>query len=166
MADRYWRYADARQPPLPPPPALPAVKRSRPDYDVLGGHELPGFYPRGEESGGQRLGRDDMSLGASYDRYLPGVLFHVRMQQMSSHGAGEPPRHLSPRLPDHPIDDPRMMGFRGIDPDIFRPFVGFREVRLVNKGSKRPGGEPLVLCFVDFTTPAHAAVASEALQGE
>lgn len=40
------------------------------------------------------------------------------MQQMSSHGAGEPPRHLSPRLPGHPIDDPRMMGFRGIDPGM------------------------------------------------
>lgn len=40
------------------------------------------------------------------------------MQQTSSHGAGEPPRHLSPRLPGHPIDDPRMMGFRGIDPGM------------------------------------------------
>ncbi|XP_008803056.1 RNA-binding protein 1-like isoform X1 [Phoenix dactylifera] len=48
---------------------------------------------------------------------------------------------------------------------IFRPFVGFREVRLVNKESRHPGGDPLVLCFVDFSTPAQAAVALDALQG-
>ncbi|KAI4963556.1 hypothetical protein ZWY2020_011394 [Hordeum vulgare] len=34
--------------------------------------------------------------------------------------------------------------------DIFRPFVGFREVRLVNKESRHPGGDPHVLCFVDL----------------
>ncbi|XP_042503783.1 RNA-binding protein 1-like [Macadamia integrifolia] len=48
---------------------------------------------------------------------------------------------------------------------IFRPFVGFREVRLVSKDSRHPGGEPLVLCFVDFATPAQAATALDALQG-
>ncbi|XP_043716885.1 RNA-binding protein 1-like [Telopea speciosissima] len=48
---------------------------------------------------------------------------------------------------------------------IFRPFVGFREVRLVSKESRHPGGEPLVLCFVDFSTPAQAATALDALQG-
>ena len=28
------------------------------------------------------------------------------------------------------------------------------------------GGDPLVLCFVDFVSPAHAATAMDALQGE
>ncbi|MQL92784.1 hypothetical protein Taro_025415 [Colocasia esculenta] len=49
--------------------------------------------------------------------------------------------------------------------DIFRPFVGFREVRLVSKESRHPGGEPHVLCFADFSTPNQAAIALEALQG-
>ena len=48
---------------------------------------------------------------------------------------------------------------------IFRPFVGFKEVRLVNKEPKHPGGEPLVLCFVDFANASCAATALEALQG-
>ncbi|KAI4338002.1 hypothetical protein L6164_016358 [Bauhinia variegata] len=48
---------------------------------------------------------------------------------------------------------------------IFRPFVGYKEVRLVSKESRQPGGDPLVLCFVDFASPAHAATAMEALQG-
>lgn len=30
----------------------------------------------------------------------------------------------------------------------------------------QPGGEPLVLCFVDFMSPAHAATAMDALQGK
>ncbi|QCE15552.1 RNA-binding protein 1-like isoform X4 [Vigna unguiculata] len=48
---------------------------------------------------------------------------------------------------------------------IFRPFVGYKEVRLVSKESRQPGGDPLVLCFVDFLSPGHAATAMEALQG-
>ncbi|KAH9320945.1 hypothetical protein KI387_015584, partial [Taxus chinensis] len=48
---------------------------------------------------------------------------------------------------------------------IFRPFIGFKEVRLVQKEPKRPGGEPLVLCFVDFVDARCAATALEALQG-
>jgi len=50
-------------------------------------------------------------------------------------------------------------------PDIFRPFVGFREVRLVNKEPKHPGGDPIVLCFVDFAEATQAAIAMDALQG-
>ncbi|XP_019413759.1 PREDICTED: RNA-binding protein 2-like isoform X2 [Lupinus angustifolius] len=48
---------------------------------------------------------------------------------------------------------------------IFRPFVGYREVRLVSKESKHRGGDPLILCFVDFENPACAATAMSALQG-
>lgn len=48
---------------------------------------------------------------------------------------------------------------------IFRPFVGYKEVRLVSKESKHRGGDPLILCFVDFINPACAATALSALQG-
>ncbi|GMP24942.1 hypothetical protein CsSME_00002031 [Camellia sinensis var. sinensis] len=48
---------------------------------------------------------------------------------------------------------------------IFRPFVGYKEARLVTKESRHSGGDPLVLCFVDFVSPAHAATAMDALQG-
>ncbi|KAM3308954.1 RNA-binding protein 1 isoform X1 [Capsicum chacoense] len=48
---------------------------------------------------------------------------------------------------------------------IFRPFVGYKEVRLVQKGSKHAGGDPLILCFVDFASPLHSAAAMDALQG-
>ncbi|KAL3754224.1 hypothetical protein ACJRO7_001461 [Eucalyptus globulus] len=48
---------------------------------------------------------------------------------------------------------------------IFRPFVGYKEVRLVNKESRQTGKNPVMLCFVDFASPAHAATAKDALQG-
>jgi hypothetical protein len=48
---------------------------------------------------------------------------------------------------------------------IFRPFIGYKEVRLVSKESRRADGDPLMLCFVDFVSPAHAATAMDALQG-
>ncbi|KAG6673951.1 hypothetical protein I3842_15G017000, partial [Carya illinoinensis] len=48
---------------------------------------------------------------------------------------------------------------------IFRPFVGYKEVRLVSKESKHRGGDPLILCFVDFANAACAATAMSALQG-
>ncbi|GMI82975.1 hypothetical protein like AT1G21320 [Hibiscus trionum] len=48
---------------------------------------------------------------------------------------------------------------------IFRPFVGYKEVRLVSKEFKHRGGDPLILCFVDFSSPACAATAMSALQG-
>ncbi|KAK9757416.1 hypothetical protein RND81_01G161400 [Saponaria officinalis] len=48
---------------------------------------------------------------------------------------------------------------------IFRPFVGYREVRLVIKDAKHRGGDPLLLCFVDFVDAPCAATALSALQG-
>uniref|UniRef100_A0A2P2KDT0 Nucleic acid binding protein n=1 Tax=Rhizophora mucronata TaxID=61149 RepID=A0A2P2KDT0_RHIMU len=72
-----------------------------------------------------------------------------------------------------PPDATGTLFVEGLPPDctrrevahIFRPFVGYKEVRLVSKESRRPGGDPLILCFVDFLSPAHAATAKDALQG-
>ncbi|KAL9277200.1 hypothetical protein ACSQ67_025248 [Phaseolus vulgaris] len=58
----------------------------------------------------------------------------------------------------------QLFTFLDITLDIFRPFVGYREVRLVSKESKHRGGDPLILCFVDFANPACAATAMSALQ--
>ncbi|XP_049385785.1 RNA-binding protein 1-like [Solanum stenotomum] len=47
---------------------------------------------------------------------------------------------------------------------IFRPFIGYKEVRLVKRDSKYPAEDP-ILGFVDFRNPACAATALRALQG-
>ncbi|KAH0453760.1 hypothetical protein IEQ34_018084 [Dendrobium chrysotoxum] len=48
---------------------------------------------------------------------------------------------------------------------IFRPFLGYKEIRLVKKEPKYDGGSPIVLCFVDFTTPSYAMAAMGAIEG-
>ncbi|XP_057950817.1 RNA-binding protein 2-like isoform X2 [Malania oleifera] len=202
MADAYWRYSDARQPPI----SSLVGKRPRSEFDLPGSHELSSYYTRDDERGAHRAIRDPVirdtdSIGASYDRYL-------RSAQLSSFGGGESGRPLSGGMTGPPVDDPRMVGIGAMDSGaavkgralgfgggrtdnplpadasstlfveglpanctrrevshIFRPFVGYKEVRLVSKESRHPGGEPLVLCFVDFATPAHAATAMDALQG-
>ncbi|XP_044511782.1 RNA-binding protein 2-like isoform X1 [Mangifera indica] len=200
MADAYWRYTDSRQ---PPPSTVPTLvsKRPRSDYDISGGHELPGYYPHDEDRGAIRVTRDTDSIGASYDRYL-------RSAQIQSYGGGQSARPTSGGMPGRSVDDPRIGGIGGLEPGvsakdrtlglgggraeiplppdasstlyveglpsdctrrevshIFRPFVGYKEVRLVSKESRHPGGDPLILCFVDFVSPAHAATAMDALQG-
>lgn len=82
----------------------------------------------------------------------------------------EPPRRLDDQLPP---DASNTLFVEGLPTDctrreaahVFRPFIGFKEVRLVQKESKRPGGDPTVLCFVDFADARCAATALEALQG-
>ncbi|XVF64364.1 hypothetical protein PTKIN_Ptkin09bG0163800 [Pterospermum kingtungense] len=72
-----------------------------------------------------------------------------------------------------PPDASNTLYVEGLPPDstkrevahIFRPFVGYKEVRLVSKESRHRGGDPIILCFVDFASPACAATAMSALQG-
>ncbi|KAL2894176.1 RNA-binding protein 2 [Bienertia sinuspersici] len=59
----------------------------------------------------------------------------------------------------------RILSYHIMRLNIFRPFVGYKEVRLVTKESKHRGGDPLILCFVDFVDAACAATALSALQG-
>ncbi|PSS17473.1 RNA-binding protein like [Actinidia chinensis var. chinensis] len=85
---------------------------------------------------------------------------------------GPLPMDAMPRLP-LPPDASNTLYAEGLPPDvtrrevahIFRPFVGYEDVRLVTKESRHRGGDPLILCFVDFTNPACAATALSALQG-
>ncbi|XP_020599634.1 RNA-binding protein 2-like isoform X2 [Phalaenopsis equestris] len=48
---------------------------------------------------------------------------------------------------------------------IFRPFRGYKEVRVVKKEPKYDGANPIILCFVDFTTPSYAMAAMSAVEG-
>ncbi|GER35400.1 RNA-binding protein with multiple splicing [Striga asiatica] len=48
---------------------------------------------------------------------------------------------------------------------LFRPFIGFTELRLVHKEPRRRGDKAMVLCFVEFADAKCALTALEALQG-
>ncbi|PKA50233.1 U2 small nuclear ribonucleoprotein B'' [Apostasia shenzhenica] len=189
MADGYWRYSDPRQQAaMVAPPSAASLKRPRPDYgDIAAAPEMLGYYPREGDRTALPGSRDPGAINASYDRYL--------QNGISSYGAAEPVRPVVGGLSSHPVDDPRLpvVGYGSgrpeppLPPDasntlfveglpanctrrevshVFRPFVGFQDVRLVNKDSRHPGGDPLVLCFVDFATARQATIALDALQGE
>ncbi|CAL5344181.1 unnamed protein product [Camellia sinensis] len=182
MEDSYRRLDDRR-------PTLPSLfsKRSRSDFDVSSGHDFPSYFGRDDERAAHRFIGDSDSVGASYDRYM-------RSAQISLYGGGGSARPLSGGLSGPPIDDPRRIGILGSNPVVTtkshsmglgdgRPlppdasstlFVEglpanctrrYKEVRLVTKEPRRSGDDPLVLCFVDFVSPAHAATAKDALQG-
>ncbi|XP_018462736.2 nuclear speckle RNA-binding protein B [Raphanus sativus] len=82
---------------------------------------------------------------------------------------GRPSRELLPPPPDAS----KTLFVEGLPSDcsmrevahIFRPFPGYKEVRLVTTDSEQRDGDPVVLCFVDFENPASAATARNALQG-
>jgi len=47
--------------------------------------------------------------------------------------------------------------------DVFRPYPGYKEVRLIKKEGKN--GRKFYFCFVDFETSLQAAIALQTLQG-
>ncbi|KAK6926054.1 hypothetical protein RJ641_007773 [Dillenia turbinata] len=134
--------------------------------DVRGGHDLPSYYHDDDRSGSHRVTRDTDSIAASYDRYL-------RSAPISSYGGGESARSISGGVSGHRVDDPRIMGIGSIDPEVAAKSRtlglggGRAEIPLPPDASSTlfAGGDPLVLCFVDFASPAHAATAMDALQG-
>ncbi|OVA04473.1 RNA recognition motif domain [Macleaya cordata] len=48
---------------------------------------------------------------------------------------------------------------------LFRPFIGFKDIRVVHKGARRAGDKAMVLCFVEFSDAKCALTAMDALQG-
>ncbi|CAL9779245.1 unnamed protein product [Musa acuminata subsp. burmannicoides] len=193
MADAYWRYGDARQQAVAAAMAPPAatLKRPRLDYhDIPSGSDMLGYYVLEDERTVNHAIRDTESLGASYDRYLrDGISSYPAGQPVRPVGGGIGSQPVDDRRmmtigaldgqggrrpePPLPPDASNTLFVEGLPADctrrevshIFRPFVGFEEVRLVNKESRQPRGDPIILCFVDFTTAAQAAIALEALQG-
>ncbi|KAI3443939.1 hypothetical protein Pfo_000604 [Paulownia fortunei] len=132
--------SQSRQPAASRPPL--GTRRRRSDYDMPNHSVMPSYYAHQDDGG--RLS----SFAAV------GV------------GGGRPQISLPP-------DDCSTLFVEGLPADctrrevshIFRPFLGFKDVRLVRRESRQPGGEPLTLCFAKFLSPASAAAAMEHLQG-
>ncbi|KAF8411654.1 hypothetical protein HHK36_004212 [Tetracentron sinense] len=148
--------------------------------------QLSSFIP-GEAStfgGGAGVGR---SVGVGMHGFSTGEAAMMRgpgavRPDLTSNGRGmsfgdqlpvDPMARPGREMPPLPQDASNTLFVEGLSPDctrrevahIFRPFVGYKEVRLVNKEPKHRSGEALVLCFVDFMNAACAATALSALQG-
>ncbi|KAJ3683626.1 hypothetical protein LUZ60_013853 [Juncus effusus] len=48
---------------------------------------------------------------------------------------------------------------------LFRPFPGFKDIKVVHKEPRRTNEKGYVLCFVEFSDPKYAFAALKALQG-
>lgn len=186
--------AAAALPTALPATGMPPLKRHHPDYDAPTGSEQLGHYPRGDVRPTMNSMTNLDSINASYDQYLRNGMSSVGALESSralpdampvrpaddSHSLGA--RVIDNRTsaysggrsePPIPRDATNTLFVEGLPANcsrrevshIFRPFIGFREVRIVTKDSKRPGGDPFVLCFVDFANASQAATALDALQG-
>ncbi|XP_020536645.1 RNA-binding protein 2 isoform X1 [Jatropha curcas] len=48
---------------------------------------------------------------------------------------------------------------------LFRPFIGYKDIKVIHKEPRRTGDKAMVLCFVEFVDTKCAITAKEALQG-
>ncbi|GMH11826.1 hypothetical protein Nepgr_013667 [Nepenthes gracilis] len=99
------------------------------------------------------------------------------------------PMGISPHIPDvtyerpdsllrvdglhAPVDKSNILFVDGLPSDctrrevghIFRPFIGFKDIKVVHKEPRLSGDKAMVLCFVEFNDSTCAQAAMEALQG-
>ncbi|KAF2321509.1 hypothetical protein GH714_000184 [Hevea brasiliensis] len=163
MTDGYWNRQQQQQRLLLSGGSL---KRPRSDYDLPSSvlpmsHEIHNYYPK---DGDQN--RPSCARGPDLAPNGQDIVFR---SQPSVDTTARPVRETIPLPPDASST----LYVEGLPSDstrrevahIFRPFVGYKEVRLVSKESKHRGGDPIILCFVDFENPACAATAMSALQG-
>ncbi|KAH7686516.1 U1 small nuclear ribonucleoprotein A/U2 small nuclear ribonucleoprotein B'' protein [Dioscorea alata] len=118
---------------------------------LASGANMRGFSPLE----GQTLVRRDVSLGREPD-------------------ITEIERSNPPRIPDGLSDNESNVLYVDCLPTdctrrevshLFRPFIGFKEIRVVHKEPRRAGEKAQVLCFVEFKDTRCALTAMEALQG-
>ncbi|KAK6786798.1 hypothetical protein RDI58_015323 [Solanum bulbocastanum] len=150
MADAYQKDTNGGQQEVALPDLTPFVAKSpRNEYEAPSG---PGYYDGDDERG---MMRSTASIEASYEHYLrTGQILSPESMHSGIMGI-EDVGMVGGRLP------PNASNFA----DIFRHFGGYKEVRLVPKPSIHPGANTLILCFVDFVSPLHAAAAMDVLQG-
>ncbi|XP_006367960.1 RNA-binding protein 2-like [Solanum tuberosum] len=134
--------------------------------------EYPGYYDGDDERG---MMRSTASIEASYEHYLRTgqILSH---ESMHSGIMGIEDVGMVGGRPEEATLPPNAnctLYVEGLPADctrrevahIFRHFGGYKEVRLVPKPSIHAGANTLILCFVDFVSPLHAAAAMDTLQG-
>ncbi|KAI4366819.1 hypothetical protein MLD38_022642 [Melastoma candidum] len=155
------------------------------------GHNVHSYTSVDDDRAGSRAVKDTQAIGSAYDRFLQSTqississgegngLGGVGLTRLRDAGVSQLPGSdlgmvsrpgLRAPLPHGATSTLYIEGLpsnstRREVAHIFRPFMGYKEVRLVTKESKHRGGDPIILCFVDFADPACAATALSALQG-
>ncbi|XP_031377922.1 RNA-binding protein 1-like isoform X2 [Punica granatum] len=146
------------------------------DYSSVGAHPEPGL-------GG-------LSAGASTKGYASPLDDSYLRSQRPDYGVGISPRPLE-MVNERPSSlrnvenfsasaptaassrDSNILFVGGLPTDctrrevghIFRPFIGFKDIRVFHKEARHSGDRAMVLCFVEFADSKYALTAMEALQG-
>nr|ACN40817.1 unknown [Picea sitchensis] len=135
--------------------------------------------------GGSRIGLGGVAAGAGAGLLGPAPLNDPVLMGQRQGGVGiDPALARLPdsaisgstfRLPDHlkPDESSNTIFIEGLPADcsrrevahIFRPFIGYKQIKVIHKEPRRAGGEPYVLCFVEFTDAKCALTALSALKG-
>lgn len=95
-------------------------------------------------------------------------MIYERPSQLRVNGLSMPPPGLSV-----PPGESNILFVDGLPTDctrrevghIFRPFIGFKDIKVIHKEPRRSGDKAVVLCFVEFNDPKCALTAMDALQG-
>ncbi|KAH7428738.1 hypothetical protein KP509_09G015200 [Ceratopteris richardii] len=140
---------------------MPYAPGSMPGADVPGAVGAPYMGVNGSGPlADPKLGMPPMNDPQGQGRMMPGMeLGHGMFPGMPGPAMAPPDSTHTLYVEGLPVDCSRREAAH-----IFRPFIGFKDVRLVRKQGKRDG-DPFVLCFVDFVDPKSASIALEALQG-
>ncbi|XP_062097716.1 RNA-binding protein 2 [Humulus lupulus] len=132
-----------------------------------------GGLGRGFAGGMQNIPTTDHAVMARHGAVIPDFARNDRSASFEDQLPMEAVARQGQALAPLPPDASSTLYVEGLPSDstrrevshIFRPFVGYKEVRIVSKESRHRGGDPIILCFVDFANPACAATAMSALQG-
>ncbi|XP_058223851.1 RNA-binding protein 2-like isoform X2 [Rhododendron vialii] len=189
MEDPYWRYGASADRGSISRSSFPGYLSSEPS--ALTSHHLsltphPGAYGLDDITGngmGAEPGLSGLTAGASIRGYPPlqdPVLLGQRPDLAVGIGSGIPdlingrPGSLA-RVDGIPVParESNILFVDGLPSDssrrevghLFRPFIGFKDIRVVHKEPRRSGDKAMVLCFVEFDDAKCALTALEALQG-
>ncbi|EXC19914.1 RNA-binding protein with multiple splicing [Morus notabilis] len=140
------------------------------EASALGGVGIAG---RAFVGGMPGLPTTDHAVMGRHGAIVPDLARNGRSTSFEDHLPIDPRARPGREIAPLPPDASSTLYVEGLPPDcsrrevahIFRPFVGYKEARLVSKESRHRGGDPIILCFVDFANPACAATAMNALQG-
>ncbi|ERN04864.1 RNA-binding protein 2 [Amborella trichopoda] len=128
----------------------------------IGTHYTPGLS-------GFTTGTSGFSTGTSVGALSTSLEDPTSINQRSDEGVGGSLKNVDGVL----ADESRMLFVDGLPTDctrrevshLFRPFIGFKDIKVVHKEPRRAGDKALVLCFVEFMDAKYAATALDALQG-
>ncbi|MQL93182.1 hypothetical protein Taro_025821 [Colocasia esculenta] len=180
MADPFWGYPAGRDPRAAFPGYVPSENPGLASHGFYGNIELHGAAS--DHLQRDAIGNPARSVvggfpGANIRAFTPledpALVRHDSALDVKSSIAVVEPSSALEKDEGLPKEWPGILFVDGIPTDctrreaahLFRPFIGFKDIKVFHKEPRRSGDKARVLCFVEFTDANCASTAMEALQG-